>query len=68
MKNLSKKIFGLACASLLMMSMTNTIVEEILPKKDCIDEARDIAFYYMNYHGYSEDQGAELVLLLIQGC
>ncbi|QRM88779.1 hypothetical protein FG167_05865 [Lacinutrix sp. WUR7] len=67
MKNLSKKVFGLACASLLMMSMT-TKVEEVIPKKDCIDEARAIAFYYMEYHGYSEDQGAELVLLIIEGC
>lgn len=52
------------------MSMTSnkSIAKEVIQKKDCIDEAREIAFYYMENYGYSEDQGAELVLLLIQGC
>lgn len=36
--------------------------------EDCIDEARSIAFYMMETHDMSEDDAAELVLLLIEGC
>jgi|GEM_PF-6675944 len=35
---------------------------------DCIDDARSIAFFMMDNFGFTEDQGAELILLLIEGC
>ncbi len=65
-----RKLLSIFCLSIFMMSMTSnkSIAKEVIQKKDCIDEAREIAFYYMENYGYSEDQGAELVLLLIQGC
>ena len=35
---------------------------------DCIDDARRIAFFMMDEFGFTEDQAADLVLLLIEGC
>ena len=35
---------------------------------DCIDEARSIAFFMMDEFGFTEDQAADLVLLLIEDC
>ncbi|MCX7551391.1 hypothetical protein [Xanthomarina sp. F2636L] len=68
-----KKVFSIVAFAFLLT--TNLNANENLNNQvalsetmDCIDEARAIAFYHMANSGLSEDQGAELVLLLIQGC
>jgi hypothetical protein len=64
-----KKIFSIVALTLVMAGNLNAkSTETVIETYPCIDEARAIAFHYMANHGLSEDQGAELVLLLIQGC
>jgi len=66
-----RKLFSIFILTVFMAGNLNAFtwtrgVEE--KEADCVDSARAVAFFLMDYYGLTDEQGAEIVLILIEDC